>query len=120
MKQKILIVDDDNLICDLYSDFFKQHDFEVHTALSVDAALKIIRREVPDIILSDIVMPVKSGFDLYEEVKLLDPDIPFIFMTGYEHDKEIISKLKKVDCKWIFKPVKLEELLNLVLSQLKN
>ncbi|MBL7135495.1 MAG: response regulator [Candidatus Marinimicrobia bacterium] len=120
MKQKIVIVDDDKLVLDLYSDFFKQHDFKVHVATSVDAALKIIRQETPDIILSDIVMPVKNGFVLYEEVKLFDPDIPFIFMTGFEHDKKIARKLKKVDYKWISKPVKLEELLNLVLSQLKN
>ncbi len=120
MKQKIVIVDDDKLVLDLYSDFFRQHDYEVFAATSADAALKIIRQETPDIILSDIVIPTKNGFDLYEEVKLFDPDIPFIFMTGYEHIKKVSEKLNKLNVKWISKPVQLEELLALVQSQLKT
>ncbi len=120
MKHKIAIVDDEKLVLDLYSDFFKQHDFEVFTATSVDAALKIISQETPDIILSDIVMPIKNGFDLYEEIKLFYPDIPFIFMTGYEHIKKVSENLNKLNVKWISKPIQLEELLSLVQSQLKT
>ncbi len=117
-KKKLLIVDDDPLILDLYSDFFTQQNFKVKTAQTVDKALQIIQKERPDVILSDVVMPDKNGFDLYETIKRLKKKIPFIFMTGYELDPQVSQKLKELDVPWISKPTKLETLLKLVREQL--
>jgi|GEM_PF-530076 len=114
MKPTILIVDDDELICELYSDFFKQNGYLPQTALTVDRALALIRKEPPGIVLSDVVMPVKNGIDLYRELQSSKPDIPFVFMTGYQHDPKIISQLEKLETKWISKPTELDVLFHTV------
>jgi len=117
-KKKILIVDDDDLICDLYGDFFKQNGYAIETATTVDQALIKIREGLPDIVISDIVLPKKDGFALYDEVHSYHPDLPFIFMTGYEHDNTIATKLEKYQVKWFSKPTKLEEALEIVRSMI--
>lgn len=120
MKPKIIIVDDDTLVCELYSEYFAQNGFDVFTAFSVREAIKIIRAKDPDIILSDVVMPKEDGFDLYEKVQMFNPDLPFVFITGYEHDERVAKRLKEIGKKWIAKPVILEELVELIKLEMKS
>ncbi len=69
-KKKILIVDDDSFLLDMYTLKFSQSNFEVTTALGPEAALKVLRGGfVPDVMLLDIVMPVMDGFELMEKMK---------------------------------------------------
>ncbi len=118
MKPKLLIVDDDPLICDLYGDYFEQNGFEVITSLNVENALKLIRKEEPHLILSDVAMPYRNGFDLYEEVKMYFPEIRFVFMTGFENDFEIIDRIEKYGKKWFSKPIQLDKMLEIVREEL--
>lgn len=120
MKPKIIIVDDDTLVCELYSEYFAQNGFDVFTAFSVKEAIKIIRAKDPDIILSDVVMPKEDGFDLYEKIQMFNPDLPFVFITGYEHDERVAKRLKEIGKKWIAKPVILEELVELIKLEMKK
>lgn len=119
IPRKILIVDDDALICDLYGDFFEQNGYEVYTAQKVEDALKMLRSQDFDIVLSDVVMPGRGGFDLYEEVQLFNPTLPFVFMTGYEHEEKVLEKLKEYNRRWIAKPTKLEELLEVIKQEMQ-
>jgi CheY-like chemotaxis protein len=69
-KKKILIVDDDNFLIDMYSLKFTKSNFNVTTALGPEIALEKLRGGfLPDIILLDIVMPVMDGFELMEKMK---------------------------------------------------
>lgn len=68
-KYKILIVDDDNFLIDMYALKFSESNFDVHTALGSDLALEQLRAGlVPDIILVDIVMPKMDGFELLQKI----------------------------------------------------
>ncbi len=120
MKNSIIIVDDDELILELYSDFFEQQGFTVYTSNTIDKAINLIKKTKIDIILSDIVMPHKNGFDLFDEIQQASINIPIIFMTGYELDSEQEEKLNSMNSKWISKPSKLSDLISLVYSQLLN
>lgn len=120
MKPYILIVDDDQLILELYSDYFTQNGFRVSTAASASEALQIIRSDTPNIVLADVIMPQESGFDLYEKAQLSNPELPFIFMTGYEHDNKVIKRLKELQCKWLSKPISMDELIALARAEMKS
>ncbi len=68
-KKKILIVDDDSFLLDMYALKFTQSGFEVDTALGSEIALqKLQNGATPDIILLDILMPVMDGFQLLEKI----------------------------------------------------
>lgn len=68
--KKILIIDDDSFLLDMYALKFKQSGFEVDTALgSVSALEKARNSAAPDIMLLDLVMPVMDGFELLEKLK---------------------------------------------------
>ncbi|MEX0931626.1 MAG: response regulator [Candidatus Paceibacterota bacterium] len=68
-KKKILLVDDDTFLLDMYSIKFKEKGFEVHTAPSgEDVIQKLTEGFVPDIILLDIVMPAMDGIEILEKI----------------------------------------------------
>lgn len=69
-NKKILIIDDDNFLLDMYALKFSKSNFNVATASGPEAALEKLRGGFdPDIILLDIVMPVMDGFELMEKMK---------------------------------------------------
>ncbi len=69
-NKKILIVDDDNFLLDMYSIKFSKSNFEVSSALGPEIALEKLRSNyIPDVMLLDIVMPVMDGFELMEKMK---------------------------------------------------
>jgi DNA-binding response OmpR family regulator len=120
MKPKIIIIDDDRLICELYAEHFIQNGFTVYPAFSVRQALEKIKRYQPDLVLTDVIMPKGTGFDLYEKIKQFNPELPIVFMTGYESDENTYTHLNKLGKKWVAKPVVLGDLLELVRSELKK
>lgn len=89
--KKILIVDDDSFLLDMYALKFSQSGFEVTAALGAMPALEKLRGGfVPDIMLTDIVMPVVDGFELLgkmKDEKLAAPAIKIILSNrGQESD----------------------------------
>ena len=69
-KLKILIIDDDNFLLDMYALKFGQAGFEVVTALGSQIAYDQLKNGlVVDVILTDIVMPIMSGFELLQKMK---------------------------------------------------
>lgn len=70
VKPKILIVDDDQFLLDMYALKFKQSGFDVEAAMgSVDALTKIKNGVTADIVVSDVVMPAMDGFEFIDAIK---------------------------------------------------
>mgnify|MGYP001612855615 CR=1 FL=1 len=70
-KKKILIVDDDSFLLDMYALKFSQHNFEVYTAMNgIQVLDKIKNGLVPDLILIDIIMPEMDGFEVLEKMSM--------------------------------------------------
>jgi CheY-like chemotaxis protein len=68
-KRKILIVDDDNFLLDMYALKFSQNNFEVYTAESgVHAVEKLKGGLSPDVMLMDVIMPEMNGFETLEQI----------------------------------------------------
>lgn len=68
-KKKILIVDDDSFLLDMYALKFSQNSFEVHTAGSgVQVFEKLKAGLRPDVMLIDIIMPEMNGFEVLEKI----------------------------------------------------
>ena len=68
-KRKILIVDDDNFLLDMYALKFSQNNFEVYTAGGGIQAIEKMKGGLsPDVMLMDIIMPEMNGFEMLEKI----------------------------------------------------
>lgn len=85
IKPKVLIVDDDKFLLNMYSIKFSKSNFEVNSATSGEEALsKIKEGYIPDIILLDIVMPGKDGFEVLDTIRKenIVPESLIIMLTN--------------------------------------
>lgn len=93
-KKKILIVDDDKFLLDIYAAKFRQEDFEVLTAPDGQEAWDMISNgQIPDILFTGIDMPRMSGFDLLAKVKG-DPKIASISVVIFSHRGRTEDQMK--------------------------
>jgi len=82
MKEHILIVDDEEMIRDLLTSALLQDNYVCHQAANVDEAFVILGNQQIDLVISDIMMPGRSGVELLRDLKKVDPDIAVLMITG--------------------------------------
>ena len=92
-KEKILIIEDDTFILDIYQTKFKQEGFEVATAENGLVAFEKMKEFLPDIILLDIIMPYMDGVEVLQKIKedSVLKNIPVIMLTNIS-EKERVEK----------------------------
>jgi DNA-binding response OmpR family regulator len=90
-SKKILIVEDDMFIRDIYQVKFSQEGFDVTTAEDGIKALEILEQMVPDIILLDIIMPYMNGMEVLKKIKEKDSlkKIPIIMLTNISEKEKV-------------------------------
>ncbi len=126
-KSKILLVDDDNDFVEATRLVLESKPYEVIVAYDGDEGLAKARQEKPDLIILDIIMPVKDGFRAAEQLKK-DPDlskIPVIMLTSFaekvgETSLSVSQGLTLDTEDYVDKPVAPEELLRRVQRLLKK
>jgi len=100
-KYKVLIVDDDQFISDMYVLKFKEAGFEVEAASEGTAALEHVKKESPDLVLLDIVLPNMDGFDilkaLAKEKLLASTKVVLLSNLGEKKDIEKGLALGAID-----------------------
>jgi len=108
--KKVLIVEDEELLCKVYSVSLTENGYEVLTASDGNTALKYVKEQKPDIIVLDIKLPEMSGLKLLEEIRKFDAKVPIIMATAYDSFKSDYEMWASQVSDYIVKPVKLEEL----------
>jgi len=112
---KVLIVDDELYVCELVRHLIHWEALGLQsagTAHSANEAVELIRRERPEIIISDIKMPGCSGFDLIGLARELVPNCNFILISGHKNFQYAHDALKLSVKDYILKPINEEELNN--------
>ncbi len=107
---KLLVVDDEEEICDFLKTFFEERHFKVMTALSGEDALHSIEKEEPDVCLLDIKMPGVDGIQVLKEIKKKYPRIKVIMVTAIETTEKIEEAVRIGADNYITKPLSLEYL----------
>lgn len=94
-KKKILLVEDDVDLSEMYKTRFEAGGFEVKTAGDGQKGIEEMKKYNPDLVLLDIVMPKKDGFDLLEEIKNADDEktknIPIIILSNLASPIDIME-----------------------------
>ncbi len=82
MNEHILVVDDEEMIRELLTSALQQENYICHLASNVDEAFEVLGRQRVDLVISDIMMPGRSGVDLLRDLKKIDPEIAVLMITG--------------------------------------
>ena len=115
MAKKIMLVDDEPEILDLVAMRLKSWGYDVITAIDGENALTLLEKHAPDLILLDVMMPGKDGYEICNEIKTdaRTSKIPVVLFTAKPEQKE---KLKSnydfiAADDYILKPFEPEDLL---------
>ena len=100
---KVLIADDNKQIVSILSEYCKKNNFTVNTVFDGETALKEIEENEFDIILLDVMMPKKDGFDVCRQVRTFS-NVPIIMITARGEDYEKIMGLEIGADDYIVKP----------------
>ena len=120
MTKKILIADDEQNIVISLEFLMKREGFEVLVASDGDEAVRRIRSEQPDLVLLDVMMPKKSGFEVCQEIKA-DPAmgaVRILMLTAKGRDTEVAKGLALGADAYMTKPFSTKELVDKVRSLL--
>lgn len=111
-RKRILAVDDAVIILRRITDALDEY-YDVITVASGARALKYLQQEKPDLILLDIRMMPKDGFETLQEIRAMKDraDIPVIMLTGVEDKNAVIEGIKLGICDYILKPFFPDDLL---------
>lgn len=118
----ILVVDDNSTLVDYLAEDLKEQFKRVLVAYDGEQAYKIVCKEYPDIVVSDVMMPVMNGYELCKSVKenISVSHIPFILLTARnDEDSRQYGYMMGADS-YLEKPFEMEELLAKVINKLYN
>lgn len=110
MEHSILLVEDDEILAENIQTYLKGEDFEVMVCHSAEDALEQLGTFVPDVLLTDNVLPGMSGHDLIQTLHISAPDLKVIMMSGYGNVEDAVMAMKEGAFHYVTKPVALPEL----------
>lgn len=110
---KVLVVEDEQLIVEFVDFLLRQEGFFPITAVDGDLALPLARKEHPDIILLDILLPTLDGFEVLRQLKEAPDlrDIPVIIFTARNRDADLALAFKMGAADYVAKPFSPTELM---------
>ncbi len=108
---KILIVEDDTDLGDLFARVLVKNGYEVKLAENGDVALEELNKEYYDLIISDVMMPVKDGYEFVKAVRALDFKIPVLMVTAKGSFEDMRKGFMSGGDDYMVKPVNINEML---------
>lgn len=121
-SKSILLVDDDAELADTLKELLESRNFTVAVQPNGAAALREVRAIDYDVIVCDMLMPEMAGDQFYHEVQGIKPELAgrFIFLTGQAGDPKVEEFLKSTDALALYKPVLVDELVEMISLVLKR
>jgi signal transduction histidine kinase len=116
---KILIVDDDETVCNSLKEFLSNHYSDITLAFGGRDAVRVLAKEKFDLMLLDLLMPDMSGGEVMDFIKREKLDVSIIVITGHSSTESAVAALRKGAHDYLQKPFSLEDLLSTVGTALR-
>ena len=120
MKKTVLIVEDEKNIVDIIRFNLQREGYAVSEAYDGEAGLAAARREKPDLILLDVMMPRMTGFDVCRALRDEGDNVPVIILTAREDEEDKILGLEIGADDYITKPFSMRELMARVKANIRR
>ena len=117
-KKKILVVEDELGLQESCRDIFRLEGYDVRVAVDGEKGYQAYLEFKPDLLFTDVVMPIMTGIELVKKIRREDPDIKVIYISGFfglRHMKRVVDEGGlKYGCPCLSKPFKISAMLELV------
>lgn len=110
MKKVICVVEDEKDLNELVKRYLEQEGYEVRQYFTYESAYAAINDDDINLWILDIMLDDKSGFDLIDEIKIVSPEVPVIFMSARDQDFDRIIGLERGSDDYVTKPFSPKEL----------
>ena len=119
-KIKVLLAEDEASLGMIVKESLETRNFTVFHAENGEEAFDIYRKENPDVLVLDVMMPKKDGFTLAKEIRLDDKKIPIIFLTAKSQTSDVLEGFNNGGDDYLKKPFSIEELIVRIKSLLNR
>jgi DNA-binding response OmpR family regulator len=111
MAIKVLYVEDELFLGKIVKETLETRGFEVIMESDGADVVRVFQNEQPDICILDVMLPNKSGFEIAEEIRKLNDDVPLIFLTAKVQTDDVVHGFRIGGNDYIRKPFSMEELI---------
>jgi DNA-binding NtrC family response regulator len=111
MRGSILIVDDEQIMCEMLAEDLKRHGFQPTWCISSEKALDLLKTQSFDVLLADLNLPNMNGIELCERIVANRPDIPVIVITAFGSMETAIAAIRAGAYDFVNKPIDTEFLI---------
>jgi len=120
-KRKLLLAEDDQMLASLLKYRLERDGYEVFLEYDGRAVKENLDKTIPDIVISDIMMPYFSGIELVDHLRNnLKSDVPIILISAASNDENIVSAFEMGANDFISKPVSPSDLLVRISREIKR
>ncbi|MBL0731414.1 MAG: response regulator [Desulfosarcina sp.] len=123
-KKKILVVEDEFGLQDIFSNIFIMEGYDVMVATDGVAGYEAFCQFEPDLVFTDVVMPNLNGINLVKKIRKINPDIKVVYTSGFFGIKDLRNDLNqevlKYNYRTLAKPFKLSAMLTMVKEYFSN
>jgi len=110
-KPKIFYVEDELFLARIVKESLESREFDVIMENDGAKALELFKRSQPDICVLDVMLPNKDGFEIAEEIREINENIPIIFLTAKTQTEDVVRGFAQGGNDYIRKPFSMEELI---------
>src|SRR5215813_11456158 len=110
-KTKVFYVEDELFLARIVKESLESREFEVIMENDGGRAIDVFRRSQPDICVLDIMLPNKDGFEIADEIREINENIPIIFLTAKTQTEDVVKGFTLGGNDYIRKPFSMEELI---------
>lgn len=111
---KILLVEDEENLARLLKDAIGDNFYSFTIAKDGIEGIELFKKIKPDIVITDIMMPLLSGLDMAKELKQLNPNTPIIILSAFSEKEKLFSAIDVGITKYFLKPFDTDELLDYI------
>ncbi|HYF49712.1 MAG TPA: ATP-binding protein [Planctomycetota bacterium] len=117
---RVLLVEDEACLRDLFAMTIAQYGAVVTAVESADDALKELQKNIPDVLMTDIAMPAKDGYELLQEVRRRNINVPAVALTAHARREDQLKAVNAGFQAHVSKPVEPTELASVIATLLKK